>query len=382
MSNIIGTVSGYVAPLTGATVDAINLVEGNNKSFIEYAFPVFFSGLLPETFTSSDVAKILINKVEQELIPKPSDWRVMGALIRMAIRKEVITATGGYGIHGQAITGHTCNHAEPIYRLTGVKYEMPIDLNHGSGSITGESTVDYTVSEQVNLHVTAALYARRQQALTETPRDYVGMSELGERCLRHLYLKHMGIPEDTPLTGERLRAMEMGHFFEEMVYIWMQAAGFNILRRDKNTGKQFEFQTANGLIKGHIDGAITAGPPIPNLVYPALWENKALKAKYWNGIVKHGLQKANPEYWGQTIQYMGYSGLTNTLFSTINKDTAEIYHCVIPHQPAALQKFADRGVSLIKALQMQLIPARISANADFYICKQCDRRNACWGTAT
>lgn len=257
-----------------------------------------------------------------------------------------------------------------------------INLNHGSGSITGEQTVDYTVSEQVNQHVTAALYERRQQALAETPRDYIGMSELGERCLRHLYMKHIGIAEDTPLTGERLRTMEMGHFFEEMVYIWMQSAGFNILRKDKITGKPFEFQAANGLIKGHIDGAIISGPPIPNLVYPALWENKALKAKYWNAIVKNGLQKANPEYWAQTIQYMGYSGLGNTLFSTINKDTAEIYHCVIPYQPAALQKFADRGVSLIKALQMQLMPARISASADFYICKMCDRRNTCWSTAT
>ena len=258
---------------------------------------------------------------------------------------------------------------------------MPINLNHGSGSITGEKTVDYTVSEQVNQHITAALYARRERALAKTPRNYIGMSELGHRCLRYLYLRHMGVPEDEPLTGERLRALEMGHYFEEMVYEWMVAAGFQILRRDKFTGKPFEFQAANGLIKGHIDGVIIAGPPISGLIYPAIWENKALKAKYWNAIVKHGLQKAEPAYWSQTIQYMGYSELINTLFSTINKDTAEIYHCVIPYQASALQKLADKGASLIKALQMQLIPARIAANPDFYICKQCDRREMCWKMA-
>jgi hypothetical protein len=265
--------------------------------------------------------------------------------------------------------------------MYGLEDKM-INLNSGSGSLTREQTVDYTVSQHINQYVTAALYARRQQSLIDTPRDYIGMSELGERCLRHLYLKHMGVPEDTPLTGERLRALEMGHFFEEMVYIWMTAAGFKILRRDKNTGKPFEFTTANGLIRGHIDGALVEGPPIPQFIYPGIWENKALKAKYWNAIVKHGLQKANPEYWTQTQQYMGYSGLLNALFSTINKDTAEIYHCIIPYQVSAVQKAMDRGSSLIRALQMQLIPARIAANSDFYICKMCDRRNACWSTTT
>lgn len=256
-----------------------------------------------------------------------------------------------------------------------------INLNHGSGTLDGVQSVDVSVSEDVNQWITVALHRRRDQSFIDTPRNYIGMSELGEKCLRHLYLKHIGIKEDTPYTGERLRAMEMGHYFEAMVLDWMNDAGFKIVSRDKHTGKPFEFVTAGGRIRGHIDGAIISGPPIRLLTYPALWENKALKARYWNAIVKHGLEKAEPAYYGQIQQYMGYGELGNTLFTTINKDTAEIFHAVYSYNGKVAQKVSDRGVSLIKCLDNGLIPARISANSDFHICKMCDRRQYCWSLA-
>lgn len=255
-----------------------------------------------------------------------------------------------------------------------------LNLNHGSGSLTGEATVDYTVSEHVNQHINVALERRRAEKIARENRDYIGMSELGDPCFRHLYYRTIKVPE-LPITGERLRAFEMGDYFEKMVLDWLLAAGFDIRTRNLR-GEQFEFTTAGGRIKGHIDGAIVGGPPIPGLIYPALWENKALKAKYWNAIVKHGLQKAEPKYYGQCQEYMGYSELVNTLFTTINKDTAEIYHCVIPYSVQAAQKLSDRGVTLIKAVDTRQVPARISANRDFFKCKQCELADHCWSSAT
>jgi hypothetical protein len=255
-----------------------------------------------------------------------------------------------------------------------------INLNHGSGSLTGEATVDVSVSDIVNRYITEALLRRRLEKLATEDRNYLGMSEIGDKCARRVYYYATGVQRQE-LTGEKLRVFEMGHQFEYMVYEWLTAAGFIIKIRNKQ-GQQFEFSTAGGRIKGHIDGAIAGGPPVQGLVYPALWENKALKAKYWNAIVKHGLDKAEPKYHAQVQQYMGYGGLTNTLFTTINKDTAEIYHCIIPYSLANAQKLSDRGVAILKSIDMKVAPPRISANMDFFICKQCEFRDHCWSSAT
>lgn len=255
-----------------------------------------------------------------------------------------------------------------------------LNLNHGSGSLTGEATADLSVSEFVNRHITEALARRRAEKLAGEDRNYLGMSEIGDKCMRRVYYNTIGVPR-APLTGEKLRQFEMGHYFEAMVYEWLTAAGFVIKIRNSR-GEQFEFSTANRRIRGHIDGAIVAGPVIPSLMYPALWENKALKAKYWNAIVKHGLDKAEPKYHGQVQQYMAYGNLLNTLFTTINKDTAEIYHCVIPLSIPNAQKLSDRGVSILKAIDMGVPPPRVSANRDYFLCRQCDHAEHCWSTAT
>jgi hypothetical protein len=178
-----------------------------------------------------------------------------------------------------------------------------------------------------------------------------------------------------------MRVFEAGHRFEALLIEWLRAAGFEI--RDRNrAGEQFEASTAKGRIKGHIDGAVVAGPPIVGLTYPALLECKALKAKYWNAIVKKGLQKAEPKYYAQCQQYMGYLDLRITLFVALNKDTAEIYHEIVPIVLLDAQKYSDRGVSILKALDMRVPPARIAANRDFHLCRMCEFNEFCWSTAT
>ena len=255
-----------------------------------------------------------------------------------------------------------------------------INLSHGSGSLTGEATVDFSVSDFVNRHINEALARRRAERLAGEDRNYLGMSEIGDKCMRRVYYNTIGVPRP-PFTGERLRQFEMGLYFEKMVYEWLTDAGFEI--RTKNSrGDQFEFADAGGRIKGHIDGVIINGPQIPSLMYPALWENKSLKAKFWNAIVKHGLDKAEPQYHAQCQQYMAHGQLINTLFTTINKDTAEIYHCIIPLSIPNAQKLSDRGVSILKAIDMGTPPPRVSANNDFFLCRMCDHKEHCWSSAT
>lgn len=256
---------------------------------------------------------------------------------------------------------------------------MP-DFNHEGEPLGKSTSPDVNVSEAVNYYINHALSYRRQERLAAENRDYLGMSEIGDPCARHVFLKKLGI-EGPPLNGERLRALEMGHEFEAMLLRWLIDAGFRIVTRNQE-GRQFEFERENGRIKGHIDGALVGGPEIYNLRYPALWEGKALKAKFWNGIVRFGLKKAEPKYWAQIQQYQESAKVYNTLFSTINKDTAQIYHIIVPMDLADAQKYRERGSSILASIDKNLPPARIGSRPEFHICKQCEIAEACWAMPT
>src|SRR4029077_6926680 len=80
--------------------------------------------------------------------------------------------------------------------------------------------------------------------------------------------------------GRTLRIFDAGHQFEALSICWLRAAGFD-LRTHRSSGEQFGFVTANGRIRGHIDGVIVGGPDV-GVVWPALWEHKALNAKSWS----------------------------------------------------------------------------------------------------
>lgn len=259
---------------------------------------------------------------------------------------------------------------------------MTLDLNHGAGPLGGghKQARSDIVSDEVNYHINNALYRMYYERRVNEARNYIGMSEIGHRCAREIYLAHTGAPQP-PITGEKLRRFAMGHHFEQMVFEWLVAAGFKIVARDRN-GNQFEFTDANGRIRGHIDGVITECPYVPNIVLPALWENKALMAKYWNQIVKHGLMKADMSYYVQIQLYMAHAGLHCCLFTTINKDTAEIHHCVIRFDPAVAQKYSDRGADIVRAIEIGNVPPRVSANPDFHVCKMCDFHKHCWSMPT
>lgn len=254
-----------------------------------------------------------------------------------------------------------------------------IDFNSGSGSIAPSTMPKARIitGEQLTAYIDAGL----QRTRTEAPeRDYIGASELGDPCLRRVYLNAINAPRE-PFTGQKLRIFEMGHVFEDMMVGWIKRAGFVLEEIDPDTHKQWEFVTGQGLIKGHSDGILRDGPPVEGLYLPALWENKALKAKGWKEIVKHGVRKAEPKYYAQVALYLAYFKLNYCLFTAINKDTAEIYHEVIPFQLELAQYYSDRGVKLIQALRGGFMPRRIAAERTNMHCRMCDRAEYCWSVA-
>ena len=85
----------------------------------------------------------------------------------------------------------------------------------------------------------------------------------------------------------RAISLQRGHFFEELSRQHLIAVGFKFASKVR-----LRFEAAGGLFRGHADGILVSGPQLPDLIYPAIWEHKALKAKSWRAIERDGLDRA------------------------------------------------------------------------------------------
>jgi hypothetical protein len=138
-----------------------------------------------------------------------------------------------------------------------------IDLNHASGfnyEISRSGELPDRTTARINAHVDAALIARNRQ---QRPRDYLGGSRVGEPCARKLVyeISHASKDPGRDFDGRILRTFDAGHQFEALTIRWLRFAGFDL--RDRNVGgEQLSFTSAEGKLRGHVDGVIVAGPDV------------------------------------------------------------------------------------------------------------------------
>ena len=252
-----------------------------------------------------------------------------------------------------------------------------VDLNHGSGFVYGGLSTP-TTSERVNQLIDAALVEQHRR---QRPRDYLGGSRVGEPCARKLVYEigHTAKDPGADFDGRVLRIFDVGHQFEALSARWLRAAGF-VLRTERRDGGQFGFATANGRLRGHIDGVIVGGPDV-GLAWPALWEHKALNARSWTHLAEHGLRRSKPVYFAQVQLYMAYLELGQTLFTALNKDSQALYHEVVLLDVAIAQALSDKAVAIIRAAEAGELPPRVTDDPDHYLCRWCPYARRCWETA-
>ena len=252
-----------------------------------------------------------------------------------------------------------------------------IDMNHGSEAVYGSAQTQ-TLGGRINGLIDDALM---QHNRAQAPRTYLGGSRIGEPCARKLVFEftHTTLDAGKEFDGRTLRIFDAGHQFEALTIAWLRAAGFD-LRTHRSDGEQFGFVTANGRIKGHIDGVIVDGPDI-GLAWPVLFEHKALNARSWADVVKHGVQRSKPIYYAQLQIYMAYMDLGAALFTALNKDTQELHHEIVAFDARAAQAMSDKAVDVIRAAESGHLPPRIAASPDFYLCRWCAYAQRCWDGA-
>jgi hypothetical protein len=236
---------------------------------------------------------------------------------------------------------------------------MTIDLNRANFS-------EHPVNVLVNALIEGA------EPPSENFRRYLGASAIGTECLRKVQFEWMC---DHPVYPGRLKDIfARGYFFEDITRRHLIAAGFKFASQ-----AQLEFKVVDGLFRGHADGILVAGPDVPGLTYPCLWEHKCLQAKGWRAVERDGLVGLYAAYASQVAVYQAYLDITNpALFTVVNADTCERLHFLVPFDAQLAQLMSDRAVTVIEATRTGELLPRITEDPDDWRCKMCSHRGRCW----
>jgi hypothetical protein len=226
--------------------------------------------------------------------------------------------------------------------------------------------------EPINSAINDAI-ERRASTTAELPHPYLGASIVGHPCLRRIQFDWWCKPVLPARTRE---IFDRGHYFEERARRHLAAIGFRFAPPET-----LAFSAAGGAFRGHADGIIFHGPDLPGayLIYPLVWEHKAVNTKNWRAVERDGLEKTFPQYAAQVALYQAYLDVTNpALFTVTNADTCEWLHFLVPFNAERAQLWSDRAVNIIEATRAgELLPRGFDDPEDWR-CRMCSHKERCW----
>ncbi len=197
---------------------------------------------------------------------------------------------------------------------------------------------------------------------SETPRWHLGMSQIGKKDSRYLWLKfRWSLPGD--LSARVIRILNIGNLIEDEVIRLLRNAGYTLLDRDK-LGKQFKTSSIGGHFSGSCDGIIT-GTPVGDSG-PYVFECKSARNKRFKQFKKNGVKETSDEYYAQLQCYMKKFECDNSLFVMYNKDTSELYTEIIEIDHGYYHEAESRAFSIISSNSP---PASIYPNRSWYEAK-------------
>jgi hypothetical protein len=214
---------------------------------------------------------------------------------------------------------------------------------------------------------------RAAATAAELPRPYLGASIIGYECARRIQYDWWCKPE----LAARTRAIfDRGNYFEERTRGHLIAAGFKFA-----PSETLAFSAIGGTLRGHADGIIIQGPDLADtyLIYPAIWEHKALNAHNWRDVERDGLGKRHAHYLAQVALYQAYLNVTNpALFTITNADSCERLHFFVPFDAERAQLWSDRALNIIEATRSgELLPRAYDKPTDWH-CRMCPHKERCW----
>lgn len=215
------------------------------------------------------------------------------------------------------------------------------------------------------------------------PREYLGMSQIGHSCKRHLFYSFRWAYK-RHFDAYTLKCIQDGHHGEDlMVSRLARVPGIEISPVDPKTFKQYEFKSFYGHYSGHSDGIISGLLEAPDTTH--VFEHKQVKPEKLRelerAIIQHGEKNAlehwDPIYYAQAVSYMSFSGLTRHYLTCSKPGGREQISVRTNENKAYAKRLLDKAESIIFADEP---PTRISDKADWFECVLCDFKDICHGT--
>lgn len=215
-----------------------------------------------------------------------------------------------------------------------------------------------------------AIYKYYEMNNTDSFRDHLGASLIGEECERKLWYTFRWATKPK-FDGRILRLFQTGFREEARIIDDLRAIGITIYDRDPETGKQIQY----GMFGNHFGGSVDAiGQGFPEA--PVAWhvvEIKTSNARAFKVMQTKGVAVAKPLHYAQIQLYMSWSNLDRAMYLVVCKDTDEIYSERIHYDKDIAERLRVKAHNVIFSPEPL---ERIGTETDFR-CKFCDHKPIC-----
>jgi hypothetical protein len=240
---------------------------------------------------------------------------------------------------------------------------VPVNLLNAGASLS---------LQEINVRLNE-LVAKAMATQPQPPRQYLGASIVGHECRRQVQYRWWCAAE----IPSRVRLIfERGHLLEAVVKSQLEMIGFVFAREG------LEFEAFDKVFKGHVDGRVIGAPKVPGLYLqtPCVWENKAVNAKNYRAVDRHGFASVFPHYGVQVSIYQKFLGLFNpALVTVVNSDSGEVLHSQQPYDADLAERTVENVRTIIEATRKGELLPRAYSDPDDWRCVVCPFRKRCWG---
>ncbi|MFZ9563396.1 MAG: oxidoreductase [Burkholderiales bacterium] len=217
------------------------------------------------------------------------------------------------------------------------------------------------------IHSITALIDQHHQTRQTPPRPHMGISTLGQKCDRKLWLAFRWAVQPK-FPGRVLRVFRRGHMEEATIMHDLKVIGIRFAEMSRQHEVKF-----GAHVSGSLDAIIERGVPGAEKTRHVA-EFKTHNAKSFADLVKHGVEKSKPEHFAQMQVYMLGTEIDRALYVAVCKDNDEIY----TERVELNREFAERAVERGKRIALaDRMPEPISADPSWFACKFCDAHAFC-----
>lgn len=211
----------------------------------------------------------------------------------------------------------------------------------------------------------SAIDAWHEEHADRNPRPYMGISMIGHKCPRYLWLMfHWAVRQSFP--GRMLRLFRRGQLEERQIVDDLKRIGC-VVTHTGDDQKEYDFGC---WVKGHSDGIIECGlPEAPKKKH--VLECKTHNDKSFNELQKKGVKEAKYLHWAQMQCYMLGEKTDRALYFAVDKDNDQIY----TERPHLDRDEAEHLIERAQDIAVDIfMPMGISQDPTWYECKMCP----CW----